>query len=494
MLEELKISKLASNIGMGFVGDIVKVSLSNIVKLLSGVLIAFLLPKIIGVTDYGYYKVFTLYATYMGLFHLGICDGIYLKYGGSDYQTLDKTKFRFYSQSFMLIEMIVALIVAVFSLVALEGEYEFIGLSLAFYIVFINITGFYQIVSQVTRRFKELSFRNVLQSGLLTVSLLILAVLNQGMEIDISYRVFTAIYISVIAFLAFWYIYTYRDLTFGEKKSSGTSFFEVFMLSKLGISLTLANVCASLILTIDRQAVLLLFDIDTYAQYAFAYNMLSLVTTALTAISTVIYPSLKRMQWDTFIGLHSKLSTYILLLVFGCLMMYFPLAIFVQWYLPDFTPSLVYFEIVFPGIALSSVLSIVVHNYYKTLGETARYFKLTVLMIVLSLVCALLAYEIVRTPESLSVSSIVVFLIWYVLAEGYLVKRFSFKWKKNAAYIALLMMVFYTVVEQFDLGIAFVSYLIAYMVITLLLFRKEFIEAIGKVGIITKKSQMIRKD
>lgn len=218
MLEELKISKLASNIGMGFVGDIVKVSLSNIVKLLSGVLIAFLLPKIIGVTDYGYYKVFTLYATYMGLFHLGICDGIYLKYGGSDYQTLDKTKFRFYSQSFMLIEMIVALIVAVFSLVALEGEYEFIGLSLAFYIVFINITGFYQIVSQVTRRFKELSFRNVLQSGLLTVSLLILAVLNQGMEIDISYRVFTAIYISVIAFLAFWYIYTYRDLTFGEKK------------------------------------------------------------------------------------------------------------------------------------------------------------------------------------------------------------------------------------------------------------------------------------
>lgn len=479
---------------MGFVADIVKVSLSNIVKLFSGVLVAFLLPKIIGVTDYGYYKVFTLYATYMGLFHLGICDGIYLKYGGSDYKSLDKKKFRFYSQSFMAIEMVVALMVAIFSLVVLEGEYEFIGLSLAFYIVFINVTGFYQIVSQVTRRFRELSFRNVLQSGLLSVSLLILAVLNQGMEIDISYRIFTTIYIAIIAFLAFWYIYTYRDLTFGEKRNSGASLFEMFALSKLGIPLTLANVCASLILTIDRQVVSLLFDIDTYAQYAFAYNMLSLVTTALTAISTVIYPSLKRMKWDAFMGLHSKLSTHILLLVFGCLTIYFPLAIFVQWYLPDFAPSLVYFEIVFPGIALSSVLSIVVHNYYKTIGETARYFKYTLIMLALSLACALLAYGILPTPEALSVSSIIVFLVWYVLAEGYLVKRFSFKWKKNAAYIASLMMTFYVVVGQFDLGIAFVSYLITYMVITFLLFRKELVEILGRLAKISMKFRISRKD
>lgn len=61
---------------MQSVKDILKVSASNVVKLLAGLLVAFVLPKIIGVADYGYYKTFTLYATYVGLFHLGICDGI----------------------------------------------------------------------------------------------------------------------------------------------------------------------------------------------------------------------------------------------------------------------------------------------------------------------------------------------------------------------------------------------------------------------------------
>ena len=63
----------------GSATDVFKVSASNVVKLLAGALVAFVLPKLIGVSDYGYFKTFTLYATYVGLFHLGICDGIYLK-------------------------------------------------------------------------------------------------------------------------------------------------------------------------------------------------------------------------------------------------------------------------------------------------------------------------------------------------------------------------------------------------------------------------------
>lgn len=72
--------------------DILKVAASNIIVLFSGVLVGFLLPKIIGITDYGYYKTYTLYATYVGMFHFGISDGIYLKYGGKDYSQLDRYK------------------------------------------------------------------------------------------------------------------------------------------------------------------------------------------------------------------------------------------------------------------------------------------------------------------------------------------------------------------------------------------------------------------
>ena len=70
--------------------NIVKVSSSNIIQLFSGVLIGFLLPRIIGKIDYGYYKTLTLYTSYIGLFALGITDGIYLKFCGKKYDELDK--------------------------------------------------------------------------------------------------------------------------------------------------------------------------------------------------------------------------------------------------------------------------------------------------------------------------------------------------------------------------------------------------------------------
>ena len=81
--------------------SILKVASSNLIYLLSSILVGFLLPKIIGVTNYGYYKTFTLYATYIGLFQIGIVDGIYLKYGGKTYDELDKSTFNFYSKFFV---------------------------------------------------------------------------------------------------------------------------------------------------------------------------------------------------------------------------------------------------------------------------------------------------------------------------------------------------------------------------------------------------------
>ena len=64
--------------------NIFQVMMSNCSTILSGVFIGLLIPKIISVEGYGFYKTFTLYMTYVGIFHLGIADGIVLKYGGFD--------------------------------------------------------------------------------------------------------------------------------------------------------------------------------------------------------------------------------------------------------------------------------------------------------------------------------------------------------------------------------------------------------------------------
>ena len=56
--------------------DILMVTISNFTTILAGVVTGFIIPKILNVEDYGLYKTFTLYSSYIGLLSLGIVYGI----------------------------------------------------------------------------------------------------------------------------------------------------------------------------------------------------------------------------------------------------------------------------------------------------------------------------------------------------------------------------------------------------------------------------------
>ena len=106
--------------------DILKIVISNLCVILSGVLTSFVLPKMIGVEDYGNYKIFSLYCTYVDLLQLGIMDGIYLYYGGKDYDELDKSRFRFYTKFFLVFQATVTAIMALICACFLKSDYRFI--------------------------------------------------------------------------------------------------------------------------------------------------------------------------------------------------------------------------------------------------------------------------------------------------------------------------------------------------------------------------------
>lgn len=68
--------------------NIMRVLASNAISIVVGIAVGFLLPKLLTVTDYGYYKAFNLYGSYIGLFTLGVIDGIVLEFGAKDYEVV----------------------------------------------------------------------------------------------------------------------------------------------------------------------------------------------------------------------------------------------------------------------------------------------------------------------------------------------------------------------------------------------------------------------
>jgi len=66
---------------------------SNLISLIISALIVLVIPRIIGVEDYGYWQLYLFYSSYITFLTLGWNDGIYLRYGGEKYDNLDKKLF-----------------------------------------------------------------------------------------------------------------------------------------------------------------------------------------------------------------------------------------------------------------------------------------------------------------------------------------------------------------------------------------------------------------
>ena len=72
---------------------------SNLVVLAVSSLIVLIIPKYIGIIEYGYWQIYVFYSSYVGFLHFGWSDGIYLRYGGAKYSELNKKLF--FSQFYM---------------------------------------------------------------------------------------------------------------------------------------------------------------------------------------------------------------------------------------------------------------------------------------------------------------------------------------------------------------------------------------------------------
>ena len=423
--------------------NLIFVFASNISTIISGLLVGFILPLVITVEDYGYYKTFTLYVTYLGLFSLGIIDGIVLEYGGENYDQLNRYKFRSCFRWYIIIHTLIAIIMMYFFYLLHEEYQKRILLMLILNMFAQNIAGFFRQVSEITQRFREYSIIKISQSVLTIVSIVFLFLLTKCFCVEIGYFEYMLIVVGINAVISLWYINLYKELIFGKCEPLGQSFSSVTGLIFNGIPLMLANLCSTLILTIDRQFVNFLFDNRTYATYAFAYNMLAMLTVATSAVSTVLYPSLKRSSIE---DASQKFPFYIssfFTVLYAILCLYFPLTQIIEVLLPNYVDSIRIFRIILPGLPVSSTITVIIHNYYKMLGESSKYFRRSITILVVSAVANIVSYLLFKSTESISIASIITMFIWFIYVSGYISKQIGTSLIKDIVFAIISTLLFY---------------------------------------------------
>lgn len=403
--------------------NLIMVAFSRLVSLASGVVVGFLLPKALTVSDYGFYKTFTLYAAYTALLHFGFVDGILLKFAGKTYEELDARRVRAYTRFFIAFESIISALMIIAAIIFARGEALFIVIMLAFNMVFVNVTTYYQFISQAVQRFREYSAKNLIVSVVKILLVAVIFLVDYYNPAAISYRIYL-IFLNIIDFsIMGWYILLYKNITFGKRERRSVVRDEIKSVFKTGIVLTLAYQVSHLILALDRQFVNLLFSTETFAVYSFAYNIVTLISTMISSISVVLLPMLKKKSEEKIIESYEKCIFTVAAASAVGLICYFPLASFIEWFLPDYSGSVEYISIVLAAFVFSAVISVVMFTIAKVLDMNLAFFKDSCFVLLAGVAANAAAYLIFRSPKAISFASVAVMAMWFVISGERLKKK-----------------------------------------------------------------------
>lgn len=462
-----------------FKNSLLGVTFSRFISLLSSVAVGLLLPKILSVTDYGYLKIFTLYAVYTAFLHFGFVDGILLKIAGTSYDDLNVKKMRSYTRFFISFEVVIFIAMVLSGLLFLNGENLFILSMLAIDMLAVNITSYYQFVSQATQRFKEYSKKNIFVSVAKFLFIFVLVIMNIVFKIAISYRIYLIGIILLDFCMMVWYIIIYKKITFGKSESIRKLKKDICNMFKTGIVLTVSYQVSHFILALDRQFVSVLYSTEEYATYSFAYNIVSMISTMISSISIVLLPMLRRASREYIIAQYKKSLRIVSILMGFALVGYFPISIFISWFLPNYGESIPYIAVVLPSILFTSGITVIMFTMDKVLDMIFDFFKSGLVVLVVGVISNFVAYYFFETRLAISYASLFTMAIWFILESHHIQVAIEVNAYKEFIYIVVLLLLFG--ISVFGIKSEIVSmfiYLLGDILLTVVFFKRDLLKGL----------------
>jgi len=335
--------------------------------------LAFVLPRFLNVSDYGYYRIFLLYGSFAGVLHLGFLDGLLLRWAARPVTRLRNELPG--ALTFLGIEQLIVVVPLVvgFALLLPRSDMLLI-LAIASYAVVWNWTALGQCVLQALKLFTHLSFFTILPPLIL---LLAAVALRRADHLDLEKLILVCL-LSNLATAGFLWIFVRSRVpasTRGRRRvwSAGLSHVG------LGWSVVSANLLATAALSLDRLILSREAPIREFAIYSFAANALALTYNMILSVARVLFPYL-----SDGIPMEVRIRTYftggriLLLLWSGGLAAYFPIAWLVTRWLPQYVQSLPLMRILMLATGFTASIHVLHSNYFRVARKQNRFLYGTV--------------------------------------------------------------------------------------------------------------------
>lgn len=411
---------------------------SNLVSLIISTIVILIIPKIIGVEEYGYWQLYLFYTSYIGFLHFGWNDGIYLRYGGKEYKKLDKELFFSQFIEIFVFQILIALIMWIFtSLWVDELNRNFILKMTAVATILVNVRLMLLYILQATNRIKE--YARITMLDRLLYIILILALIVSGMRdyklmivADLISKLVTLIYSMILC----------KEIVFHSLSSWVFSFNETKRNIGVGLSLTFANIASMLIIGAVKFGIENVWDVSTFGKVSLTLSISNMMMIFINAVGVIIFPVLRRTNPNKLSRIYVTVKDLLMTILFGMLVVYFPLKSIMATWLPQYEESLLYMALVFPMFIYEGKMALLISTYLKTLRLEKMMLRINIICMVLSILFTYFSAAIVGSLEISMLNIVILLALRSVLAELYLSQKLNIAIKKDIIIELVLTVVF----------------------------------------------------
>lgn len=333
-----------------------------------------LVPKMLGVEEYAYWQLFLLYGAYVPLFHLGLNDGVYLINGGKTFTEMNRRSLMGQFFVGLIVEVSIAILVFVWTVVNFEGSRLFVFGLIAIYIVLFNIGSYWGAVCQAANETHYYSKMQTIDKACFFVLLLI------GITCSITCCEYYVVAYVISRFIAGCYIVLKCRYFFGQSVKLLKSVFRESACSiRVGIKLTISYLASIFILGAPRMIADGAWSIEQFAQLSFAISLMNFLVVFVNQVGMVLFPALRRVTEVEFGEIYRKLTLGLDLLLPVVYVLYYPILIAVQWWLPQYSEGLQWLSTMLPVCVYNSRMEILSSTALKVLRKEAVLMKINLI-------------------------------------------------------------------------------------------------------------------
>lgn len=411
---------------------------ANFLVLGISIILNLIVPKFIGITEYSYWQLYVFYSSYVGFFHLGWIDGIYLKLGGEHYEDIDNRNLGTQFLYLFIFQGILGVLLCAYALLFVSDINKMVIFSCtAIVLILMNLKSFIIFVLQSTNRIKEYAKLSVSDRYLYII--VVVGYLLFGGK---NYIVLIIFDIVTKAVVTVWGMYIMKDVILSRKYMFKEVSGEIRGNIKIGSNLMLANIASMLILGVSRVFVEQKWDIETFGMLSFALSISNMFMIFISAVSVVLYPLLRRTNQENLSTLYLRVRELFVPFTLFLLLLFNPIRILLEWWLPEYHQSLFYMGVLFPMIVYEGRVSLLVNTYLKTIRQEKLILLSNVITLVLALLTSFISVYLFKNINLVVLSIVFSLAFRCILAESMLSKLFGFDVNKENMIEGILILIF----------------------------------------------------